>query len=267
MPDLPAGWVYGVDASYDHLSLGEARLLRRAGVKVFVQCLWTGLEQPPNRTLNLRNALLGGIPVLAGYISISANGQPGSWHVIHGRAGLPNDLWERLSRVPVDVELPGLTFAGVADALEEVSALGKPKDVYTNFNTWASILHNPDRPDGVGLWNAYWDGDPDVDFSRLPFGSWSPDEVWGEQWSGGAHVEGVYIDRNTFRAAAFPELAPAPDEPAPAEDRPSDSLTADGRLVLIGGLTAAATALAEGRSLQTLSAMQKGALRATTSDL
>ncbi len=209
-------WVYGVDSSYDELSLAEARKLVAAGVQVYAQCLWTGREQPRSRITSLRNAMRTGIPKLVGYISVSNNGRDGAWHVDQGRADVPDDIWRALDKVPVDVELPGLTMqTHVVPALDRVAALGKPKDIYTNWNTWVNVLGNPTRPPGTGLWNAFWDGAPDFDYPSLRFGGWRDDEVWGEQWSGGVNVEGQFADRNQFRSAAFGIAHQIPSTPEP----------------------------------------------------
>jgi hypothetical protein len=214
-------WVYGVDSSFDELTLAEARKLKDAGVQVYAQALWTGREQPGPRIVSLRNALNAGIPKLVGYISVSNNGRDGTWHVNQGRAGVPDDIWNALAKVPIDVELQGLTMqTHVLPALGRAAALGKPQDVYTNWNTWVSILGNPRRPNGVGLWNAFWDGAPDFDFPSLRFGGWQDDEVWGEQWSGGTYIQGQFADRNQFRSEAFgiehaPPSTPTPTPPAP----------------------------------------------------
>ncbi len=213
-------WVFGVDSSYDELTLAEARRLKDAGVQVYAQALWTGREQPGPRIISLRNAMTAGIPKLVGYISVSNNGRDGAWHVDQGHAGVPDDIWRALDKVPVDVELPGLRFGThVVSALDAVASYGKPKDIYTNWNTWVGVLDNPIRPAGTGLWNAYWDGAPDFDFPRLRFGGWQDDEVWGEQWSGGTNVEGQFADRNQFRSSAFgivhdaPPTTPVPQPP------------------------------------------------------
>ena len=209
-------WVYGVDSSYDELSLAEAQKLKAAGVQVYAQALWTGREQPASRISSLRNAMLAGIPKLVGYISVSNNGQDGAWHVNQARAGMPDDIWNALDKVPVDVELPGLTMqTHVVPGLDRVVALGKPRDTYTNWNTWVNVLGNPTRPPGTGLWNAFWDGAPDFDFPRLRFGGWLDEEVWGEQWSGGTNVEGQFVDRNQFRSSAFNIAHPLPSTPEP----------------------------------------------------
>lgn len=194
-------WVPGVDASYDLLTPEIAQALKASGIQVFAQCLWTGVEQPANRGVNLRNALEAGLAII-GYISI-APGQTGAWHVVSGRAGLADDLWAALIKVPIDVELAGLTFVDVQSALRRVALLGKPQDIYCNYNTWVNVLGNPLRPYATGLWNALWNNDPANDFKSLPYGGWQESEVWGEQYTGASAIEGLNADSDIFRAAAL----------------------------------------------------------------
>ena len=220
-------WVYGIDSSFDELTLDEARTLKAAGVQVFAQCLWTGIKQPSTRITSLSNAQAAGLATI-GYISVSNDGHNGIWHVDQGRAGVPDVVWNRLVRVPVDVELANLRFDfHVTGALARVAALGKPCDVYTSYHAWVDLLGNPPRPMGVGLWNAIWDLHPDFDFPTLRYGGWQDNEVWGEQWSGGTQVHGQFADRNQFRADAVgivtapstPVPTPPPTPPVPTDDQ------------------------------------------------
>ena len=207
-------WVYGIDSSYDELTLDEAHVLKAAGVAVFAQALWTGAEQPPSRVISLRNAQTAGL-VTIGYISVANNGRDGTQHVDQGRAGVPDDVWAKLVRVPFDVELPGIRFGlHILLALDRVAALGKPRDIYTSYHAWVDYMNNTARPTGVGLWNAIWDLNPDFDFPTLRYGGWQDNEVWGEQWSGGTQVHGQFADRNQFRADAV-GIVIAPSTPAP----------------------------------------------------
>jgi len=211
-------WIYAVDGSYDELTPAEAARLKAAGVQAYAQCLWTGREQPAVRVISLRNALNAGLKII-GYFSVSNNGHDGAWHVAQGRAGVPDDIWAAMVKVPVDVELTGLDFnVHVVRALDTIAALGKPRDVYTSYNAWVNYLGNPTRPAGTGLWNAIWNLNPDFDFPTLRFGGWQDNEVWGEQWSGGTNVEGQNADRDQFRANAIGIADPPPpvtDNPVP----------------------------------------------------
>ncbi len=196
----------GIDCSYDSLTEQEADDLWDAGIRVFGQCLWTGAEQPPVRVTNLRVAQQRGF-LLVGYSSITAS-HPGDWHMRAGRSGVPDDLWNALVKVPVDVELPGLTVAMVEDALTQQQAFGKPRDVYTSYNCWFNMMGNPQKPADCGLWDANWDNVADL-FMVRHYGGWMT--CWGKQYRGGSYVAGQYADSNVFDL----ELPPAPSPPGP----------------------------------------------------
>ena len=201
-------WVFGLDSSFDELTPVEAEKLKAAGVEAFAQCLWTGVVAPLVRIKNLQAAHDAGLATI-GYISV-AYGHSGVWHVDHARDGVPLDVWGRLMRVPVDVELAGLSLSDhITPALDRIGILGKPRDIYTNYHTWVDLLGNPAAPVGTGLWNAIWDDHPDFDFPRFRYGGWQDSQVWGEQWSGGTNVMGQFADRNQFRASALGIHAPA----------------------------------------------------------
>lgn len=202
--------LHGVDASFDDLSDAEAKRLRARGIDVFFQCLWTGNEQPPPRVTNLRTAHRNGF-ILGGYISVTGS-RSGYEHAQSGRNGMPQDLWDALVLVPIDVELDGIPNTTIRDAVEAVATMDKRRAVYTSYNCWVNKQGNPMNFTDCLLWNAYWDRDPDADFPSLPFGGWRPDQVVGEQWSGRQTVEGVHVDRDTFVKEL---LVPAPPSGRP----------------------------------------------------
>ena len=196
---------YVVDTSYADVTLDRAKELRAKGVMAAAQCLWTGAEQPKTRVTNLRNYIAAGI-VPMGYISLAA-GASGKGHIDMGRQGVPDDLWAQLVLVAVDVELAGIPNKEIRGAVELLLALGKRRCIYTSYGHWTAHQGNDKSFGDCLLWNALWDGDPDMDFERLPYGGWSPPRVVGEQWSGGTMVTGsVLADRNTFvREVLMPE--------------------------------------------------------------
>jgi hypothetical protein len=208
-----------VDSSYDLLTWAEARCLKENGWPLFVQCLLalprTGPEQPRYRIASLRNAQQEHLSIAA-YIVIGST-LPGAKYVDLARAGVPNDLWDALKFVAVDVEVPGIQAEEIWGALTRLQELGKDwaishedvseAGIYTSYNIWLNYV-SPSNPmgfsgAGVWLWNGYWDGDPDVDFASLPFGGWTSEQVALEQWSGGTHICGQFVDRNTI---VHPEL-------------------------------------------------------------
>ena len=210
---------FGVDASFTNATLNRLLLLKGRSVDLFVQCLWTGAQQPSVRVTNLRNAISAGLPV-AGYISLNAQND-GRWHMESGRAGIPDDIWDQLKFIAVDVELPGIQLQNVVSAVGWAISKNKQPIIYTSYNAWRNYVAPGNSSQlaqaNIPLWNAYWDDHPDVDFPSLQYGGWRPDQVWIEQWSGGTDLEGLYVDRNTFvKEKVLPAPAPPPTTPAEA---------------------------------------------------
>ncbi len=187
-----------VDASYDQLTVDEANCLNRNSWPVYIQCLWTAIEQPPARVESLRTAKNAGLQI-AGYISLNNSGS-GANHVVAGRAGIPDDLWDALEFVAVDVELSGITEQQILRAVEQVEAFGQKAVIYTSWHAWNDLVvpNNPTGLNHVPLWNALWDLNPDFDFPTLRYGGWTDNMVFMEQWSGGTDVCGQFVDRNTI---------------------------------------------------------------------
>ena len=193
-----------VDGSFTSLSVEDARELRAQGIEAWVQCLWTGNQQPSFRVANLRNALAGGL-MIAGYISVTGS-YDGQWHVNYGRYGVPDDIWAQLKLVFIDVELPGIpesTVRGAVDVLTEEVMGAKRRAIYTSHHAWTDLMGDPTSFTDCLLWNAYWDEDPDIDFTHLPFGGWTVDQLVGEQYTGGTDVGNVFVDLNEFNGGLF----------------------------------------------------------------
>ena len=185
----------GVDASYDTLDDAEAKRLRAAGVQVWAQCLWTGSDPPAPRVTNLRVALNNGF-IIAGYISLTAS-QSGIWHVERGRASVPDDIWDALALVFIDVELDGIRNSNIRQAADRLLELGKRRAIYTSYNAWVNKQGNPTNFTDCLLWDANWTGVAGVTYPRL-YGGWILADIVGQQWSGGQNVEGVFVDRDSF---------------------------------------------------------------------
>ena len=194
----------GIDCSYDELLEQEADDLWNAGIRVFAQCLWTGAEQPPTRVINLRVAQQRGF-LLVGYASLTSRKID---HMSAAKAGMPADLWGQLVRLPVDVELPGISMGQIDDAVNTVASWGKPRDIYTSYNQWVNVMGNPAAPANTGLWDANWDGVANLTLVR-PYGNWTA--CWGKQYRGGSYINGQYADSNVFDLAG---LEPNPSPPA-----------------------------------------------------
>lgn len=189
-----------VDASFDPLTRTEAECLKAGGTSLYVQGLWTSTVAPASGADNLRTAINAGLPVAA-YASLNHHNS-GVWHIRRARERVTSDIWEKLLFVAVDIELRGITIQQITDAVDEVERLGKRAILYTNRNSWLNyVIPSNDgtlAKRGILLWNALWDLHPDIDFPRNPFGGWRPDQVIGEQWSGGTMVCKQFVDRNTF---------------------------------------------------------------------
>lgn len=190
---------HAVDASFDLLTIEEAQCLKGNNTALFAQCLWTGAMRPANAIRSLRNARNMGLRI-AGYISLNRH-HSGVWHAAKGCADIAPDLWDAMEFVAVDIELDGVRIEEIVAAVNRVKELGQRPILYTNYNSWTTKVV-PRNPQDIAqmdvlLWNAYWDMNPDIDFPRLRFGGWRPDQVMIEQWSGGTHVCGTFVDRNS----------------------------------------------------------------------
>lgn len=186
----------GIDTSYDSVTLPEARRLREKGIQVALQCLWTGIEQPPPRVTNLRNYIGAGMIVM-GYVSLPTGATGGINHFYSAKSGVPDEIWNKLVRVVADVELPGITTTAIRDLVDTTSFHKKGKTIYTSYSKWREI-GNPTGFSDCDLMNAFWDNDPDKDFDRFPYGDFRSEKVISEQYTGGQDVFGVYADRNVW---------------------------------------------------------------------
>ncbi len=207
--------MWAIDCSYDELTVDEAKRLRTAGVEAFGQCIWTGLDRPPVAEQNILNAKIGGMIPFA-YLSVSprpateGNLWGGADHVKAGYDNLSAAVKGVLRHVALDVELDGLKYTRhVQPGVAALVARGYAPFVYTSYNAWHNYLGDPSAPAGWNLWNAYWDGDPDYDFARLPYGGGGFVLV-GEQFTGGENVEGQFADRDRFEDAFF-VIPPTPE--------------------------------------------------------
>lgn len=171
------------------------------GYRVMFQNLWTGgfannAILSTVAPVNLRNARGPGM-YAAGYACAS----PPSWWPlatqmmhIERNAG---DQWPAIDRVMMDVEIPGVTKARVAELAAALNAAGKKTDIlYTARWFWVGHMGNSTDPwwRRFKLLNAYYDSDPDIDFASAPYGPWSLSDVIGEQYAGTVKVDGYDVD-------------------------------------------------------------------------
>lgn len=191
--------IYGIDTSFDTVDLAKAQRLRAAGIQVAWQCLYTGRDQPSPRVINLRSYQQAGLFTM-GYISLPTSAGVGAGRRAFdmGRAGVPDDLWQGLFRVVTDVELPGIQPVAIRELVEATASAGKLRTIYTSLHAWADFLGNDMSFGDCDVINAFWDRDVDRDFDTNRYGPWSPEQVIGEQYTGGEVVLGVYADRDVF---------------------------------------------------------------------
>lgn len=200
-------WVPGVDASFTDekvVSVEKMQALKAAGVKVWMQCIWTASSTPPVAVDNLRNAITADLIPL-GYISLAGN-VPGEWHVKIARKNIPDDVWDALLLVVIDVELKGIPNVRIREAVDYTASLGKGKAIYTSYGQWTGNQANATDFTDCWLFNAMWDQNPDVDFASLPYGGWTVEQVMSEQYTGGTRVEGIFVDRDSFNLEALEGL-------------------------------------------------------------
>lgn len=211
----------GVD-SYGGLTVEEATQMAAEGVGVYVQPLSAfpvgGLVQPADRIPSLRNAQQAGLQT-AGYALVDCD-RDGASDMDFARAGVPDDIWDSLLFVAVDVEVSCNRVDEVNTACERLAELGKtPCVVYSSWGAWKGYLGDAPHPPGALLWNAFWDDNPDFDFERFPYGGWTIDEVLGEQFQGSTDLQGnltmvagQLVDKNVFRLELLnpPVIQPPP---------------------------------------------------------
>lgn len=212
---------HGFDLSFSDLTDQAAQSLFHEGHRLMSQCLWTGNAQPAPRTTNLRVGSFV-FPRLMGYVSLTPS-LSGAQHVVKAFAGMPADLRSRLDDVAIDVEIEGVTFEQVEEAVETVAGLGWRKLIYTSAGYWLEHMRNEPAPAGWLLWDARWDGNADIDDPIQGYGGFDAARVVGHQYSGNVNVHGVDIDLDVWNPALMPLLRRDPNQlPLPLTSRLDD---------------------------------------------
>lgn len=225
-----AGYSFAVD-SQDHITTDEAKVLKAEGVEMVIMGLtyWSPCSQPskvnPNANTSLQN--LQAVEMrTAGYLLVDPHTSPRESIEKAKRAVAP-EVWDKMEWVAVDFEIPAECYpfyrVPVETVYETLRLLrdeygkcvawpdGDCKSVlYTSCGEWHSRLlpSNPLKPSRTVLWNASWDGNADIDYSRCQFGGFREDEVLIEQWSGATTIGSVNVDRNTLVTFERPEPKP-----------------------------------------------------------
>jgi uncharacterized protein CbrC (UPF0167 family) len=188
---------FGLDASFSRIDWDAVLGALPERPRVYVQCLWTGgfayyqtLLQVAEH--NLRGARERGI-ITAGYINASP-WFPAELCFEKGRQAAGAE-WGRLSRLAVDVELPGIRLADVK-RLCELCAQHRPTCIYTGRWFWVGHMNNAQDAWLLNypLWAAQYDGQ--FNLNIVPYGP-SGWRVVGKQYGGG-QVAGSEFDWNAF---------------------------------------------------------------------
>jgi hypothetical protein len=189
---------FGLDAAFSRIDWDAVLLALPERPRVYVQCLWTGGYAYYQTLLqvaehNLRGARERGI-ITAGYINASP-WYPPELCFEKGRQAAGAE-WDHLSRLAVDVELPGIKLEDVR-RLCELCAQHRPTCIYTGRWFWVGYMNNAqdawllDYP----LWAAQYDGQPNLNIVRYGPPGW---RVVGKQYGGTTLVGGFEFDFNTF---------------------------------------------------------------------
>jgi len=202
-------WGFVLDASSSRVTREDFRRLKEMGVRGFIQCLQTGgfsssqTDVQRVAAANLTDALSEGLPC-GGYL----NSQP--WRapeIIHASArSVAGDTWSHLPFIANDVEIRDADTGAVPSEYQVlrtrdlIKAEGKRTAIYSARWYWAGVFGNPQWPWLLedGLWNAFYDQDPDIDFRNAPYGPWSQGHVIGEQYAGTTNLGGDLFDLNFF---------------------------------------------------------------------
>lgn len=91
---------------------------------------------------------------------------------------------------------PEQRIAYVQSALDAFASAGAFAHIYSGGWYWRPYMGNTDvfARQGRQLWNAWYDGDPDID--GLPYGGWTAADVAIEQFEGTSIVCGQSVDKN-----------------------------------------------------------------------
>lgn len=230
-----AGGTQLVVDSQDHITTDEAKALKAEGAEILIQGItyWSPCREPAkvnsNANTSLRNAQAVELRTAA-YILVDPH-STGREAVDRAKAAVSPEVWDALEFVAVDFEVPAECYPAfripvetIYQATDYLRELGKcvtwtdgvcKAVLYTSCGEWHSRLFpsNPLKPSNTVLWNASWDGNPDIDYARCQFGSFRTDEVYIEQWSGGTVIGGVHVDQNTLVVFEPPVPQPPPITP------------------------------------------------------
>jgi hypothetical protein len=197
-------------------TLRDMQALRDAGVELVIVGGWHGDAIGANEkcAADLALARASGLRT-ALYIVVDGPEKTGPSGAVHKGVEACGAESAHVSFIAVDVEVKAATMDGVAQAATVVRMYGKTPILYTAHWFWHGKLGNPHANCDLPLWNAFYDGNPDIDFERRPYGCWTPDMVIAEQYTDKSNIPGLTLDHNTF-SRDFLESLDAAQTPTPA---------------------------------------------------
>ena len=169
------------------LTIDECHKVKEDGNDILIVGLFDGATVNPYARETLENAQQVDGLYTAVYIAL-APGYEGRL-AVDRLSVLSFPTIDKLNFVSIDCELDNITLEQINSALVRVVGGYKQRPViYSAYWYWMSRFNNPTVYGASGLkiplWNAYYDNDPDYDFSKLPFGGWTYELLVGEQYQG-----------------------------------------------------------------------------------
>ena len=191
---VPAGPRLAVDVSNYTGPLNAAQLAawKRDGIElVIVQAIDPPAGYPPGCTVQqIQACQAAGLDVEAYVFLWFGLGTSD----IQAKLGLLDGLGIR--RVWLDVEDTGARslrlpkrISVVQGALNAIAAAGYDNGIYTGYWFWSGYMGNTSALNSYDLWDAHYDGDPNVSTGFVPYGGWSTCLI--KQYAGTSTLDGV----------------------------------------------------------------------------
>lgn len=158
---------------------------------------WDGLAQYAAAEATAKNATTAGL-LTAGYTALTPSVK-GDMAVNIAYAAFGMEA-QHLEFMAIDAEIYGITNIHIDAAEKRILALGMRPIIYTAPWFWNDPrgMNGSTAFAGLPLWNAHYDGNPDVNFQNAPYGGWVLKKLAGEQYTGTTTYCGVSVDMNTF---------------------------------------------------------------------
>ncbi len=172
---------------------------------------WHGIEGYDFAEISMATARAARL-LTATYIALSPS-RSGREAIDAGRAFCGNE-WGSLRFVAIDVEVPGVTFAHIVDAIKAVVEYGQTPILYSAAWFWSANLSDvlvTSIAAAVGVsrlyaWDADYDGKTDLDYENVWGGLLAADVV-GDQYTNTTSVDpAVDVDFSVFSDAWLASL-------------------------------------------------------------